>query len=111
MDKIMQVTTRFAPSPTGNFHIGSARTALFNWLFAKHYNGKYLLRIEDTDRNRSRKNAINTIINGLNWLGIIPNENPTIQFSNKQRHKEIAQYLLDNNMAYYCYSTIEELSS
>jgi len=105
----MNVVTRFAPSPTGFLHIGGARTALFNWLFAKHFGGKYLLRIEDTDRKRSTQVAIDAIINGLEWLGLIPDEPPIYQSENTDRHTQIANDLLAIGKAYHCYCSSEEL--
>lgn len=107
----MTVITRFAPSPTGYLHIGSARTALFNYLFAKHYNGKYLLRIEDTDRARSTPEAVDAIFEGLTWLGLMPDEEPVYQFARAARHREIAEELLKKGNAYYCYATQEELEA
>ena len=88
------VVTRFAPSPTGYLHIGGARTALFNWLFARHHGGKYLLRIEDTDRARSTQPAIDAILDGLSWLGIEGDEPPLFQFERALRHAEVANELL-----------------
>ncbi|MBY0501217.1 MAG: glutamate--tRNA ligase [Alphaproteobacteria bacterium] len=105
----MSVIVRFAPSPTGYLHIGSARTALFNWLFARHHGGTMLLRIEDTDRARSTFEAVEAIYKGLEWLGIDWDETPVHQFSHIERHVEIAQYLLEKDLAYYCYCTPEEL--
>ncbi|MEH6632113.1 MAG: glutamate--tRNA ligase [Halopseudomonas aestusnigri] len=105
-----QVVTRFAPSPTGFLHIGGARTALFNWLFAKHHGGKYLLRIEDTDRKRSTPEAIEAIINGLNWLGLNHDDEITYQFSGASRHQEVANQLLAEGKAYHCYCSPEELT-
>lgn len=105
----MTVRVRFAPSPTGYLHIGSARTALFNYLFAKHNKGKYLLRIEDTDRERSTPEAIDAIFSSLNWLGLQPDEDPVFQFSRANRHAEVAHELLKNGHAYYCYCSPEEL--
>ena len=105
-----QVVTRFAPSPTGYLHIGGARTALFNWLFARHHGGKYLLRIEDTDRARSTEPAIEAIFDGLRWLGLDGDEPATFQFARSQRHAEVAQALLDAGHAYRCYLTPEELA-
>ncbi len=105
----MTVVTRFAPSPTGFLHIGGARTALFNWLYARHNGGKFLLRIEDTDRERSTDAAIEAILAGLQWLGLEWDEEPTYQFSRRERHAEIAQQLLDQGKAYYCYASKEEL--
>lgn len=104
------VVTRFAPSPTGYLHIGGARTALFNWLFARHHGGTYLLRIEDTDRARSTEPAIAAIFDGLEWLGLGGDEPATFQFARSARHAEVAQALLDSGQAYRCYLTPEELS-
>lgn len=105
----MTVVTRFAPSPTGFLHIGGARTALFNWLFARHHHGKFLLRIEDTDRQRSTQEAIEAIINGLTWLGLNWDEEAFYQYSRAAHHKEIALSMLEQGKAYYCYTTSEEL--
>lgn len=107
----MTVVVRFAPSPTGYLHIGSARTALFNWLFAHHYKGKMLLRIEDTDRERSTVEAVDAIYKGLEWLGIDWDEAPVHQFSRMERHVEVAQDLLERGHAYYCYCSPEELEA
>jgi glutamyl-tRNA synthetase len=107
----MSVVTRFAPSPTGFLHIGGARTALFNWLYARHTGGKYLLRIEDTDRKRSTPEAIDAILDGLNWLGLMADEEPVYQFARRDRHVEVVQTLLDKGLAYRCYCTPEELSA
>jgi glutamyl-tRNA synthetase len=104
------VVTRFAPSPTGFLHIGGARTALFNWLFARHHGGKYLLRIEDTDRARSTEAAIGAIFDGLEWLGLAGDEPATFQFARSDRHAEVARRLLDTGHAYRCYLTPEELA-
>ena len=105
----MNVVTRFAPSPTGFLHIGGARTALFNWLFSRHHGGKYLLRIEDTDRKRSTQEAINAILDGLQWLGLAADEEPLFQSTRLERHAEIARQLLAHGNAYFCYCTPEEL--
>jgi glutamyl-tRNA synthetase len=105
----MTVITRFAPSPTGYLHIGGARTALFNWLFARHYNGKFLLRIEDTDRTRSTNDAIQVIFKGLEWLGLDWDEDPIFQFSRANRHITVAEAMLKAGHAYYCYCSPEEL--
>ncbi|WP_156839242.1 glutamate--tRNA ligase [Novosphingobium aquimarinum] len=105
------VVTRFAPSPTGYLHIGGARTALFNWLFARHHGGKYLLRIEDTDRARSTEPAIAAIFDGLSWLGLEGDEEPVFQFARSDRHAEVAQALLDSGKAYRCYLSNEELAA
>ena len=107
----MTVVTRFAPSPTGFLHIGGARTALFNWLFARHHGGKFLLRIEDTDRERSTQAAIDAIIDGLRWLGLDWDGDIVYQFSRARRHAEVARQLLAEGKAYYCYATPEELQA
>lgn len=104
------VITRFAPSPTGFLHIGGARTALFNWLYAKHTGGKMLLRIEDTDRERSTDAAVKAIIDGLDWLGLKWDGEPISQFSRVERHREVAEQLVKNGKAYYCYATPDELT-
>lgn len=106
----MTVVTRFAPSPTGFLHIGGARTALYNWLYAKHTGGKFLLRIEDTDRERSTPEAVEAIFDGLNWLGLTADEEPTFQFARRDRHAEVANELLASGKAYYCYCSPEELT-
>ena len=103
------VVTRFAPSPTGYLHIGGARTALFNWLFARHHGGKFLLRIEDTDRARSTDEAIDAIFDGLEWLGLIGDEPAIFQYDRAWRHAEVAKQLLAEDNAYRCYATPEEL--
>ncbi|WP_188065558.1 glutamate--tRNA ligase [Sphingobium sp. KCTC 72723] len=105
------VVTRFAPSPTGFLHIGGARTALFNWLFARHHGGKFLLRIEDTDRARSTDEAVAAIFDGLNWLGLGGDEEPVFQFARTPRHAEVANQLLEGGHAYRCYATPEELAA
>ena len=104
------VVTRFAPSPTGFLHIGGARTALFNWLFSRHHGGKMLLRIEDTDRVRSTEEAIDAIFDGLNWLGLNPDEDPVFQHTRADRHREAAEQMLASGNAYRCYCTPEELN-
>jgi glutamyl-tRNA synthetase len=104
-----QVVTRFAPSPTGFLHIGGARTALFNWLFARHNGGKALLRIEDTDRKRSTQEAIDAILDGLDWLGLAYDEPPVFQSERAARHAQVAAELLAGGNAYKCYATPEEL--
>ncbi|HET9397243.1 MAG TPA: glutamate--tRNA ligase [Sphingomicrobium sp.] len=109
--KIEGVVTRFAPSPTGYLHIGGARTALFNWLFARHHGGKYLLRIEDTDKVRSTKEAIDAILDGLDWLGIGGDGEPYFQSQFEKRHAEVAHQLLEMGAAYRCYMTQEELAT
>jgi glutamyl-tRNA synthetase len=106
----MTVVTRFAPSPTGFLHIGGARTALFNWLYARHHGGKYLLRIEDTDRKRSTQEAIDAILEGLDWLGLSADEPPVFQSARQQRHSQVALELLESGNAYHCYCSPEELA-
>ncbi|HVZ53627.1 MAG TPA: glutamate--tRNA ligase, partial [Pseudolabrys sp.] len=105
------VVTRFAPSPTGFLHIGGGRTALFNWLFARHHGGKMLLRIEDTDRERSTKAAIDAIIDGLSWLGLSWDGDIVYQFSRAARHRAVAEQLLAEGKAYRCYASPEELAA
>ena len=105
----MTIITRFAPSPTGLLHIGGVRTALFNYLFAKRYSGKYLVRIEDTDRARSTEQATEAIINGLKWLNLSGDEPPILQHKNIKRHKDVAKTLIDTGAAYYCYCSPQEL--
>ncbi|BFD47285.1 MAG: glutamate--tRNA ligase [Wolbachia endosymbiont of Sergentomyia squamirostris] len=97
------IVTRFAPSPTGFLHIGGARTALFNWLYAKHHGGRFLLRIEDTDRKRSTKEAIDAIIEGLRWLGVSYDGEIVYQSKRIERHKEVANLLVEKGRAYHCY--------
>ena len=105
----MTVVTRFAPSPTGLLHIGGVRTALFSWLYARHHGGRFILRIEDTDRERSTPEAVAAILNGLSWLGLDWNGEPLFQFARAARHREVAQQLLAQNRAYRCYATPQEL--
>ncbi len=105
-----KVVTRFAPSPTGYLHIGGARTALFNWLYARHMGGTFLLRIEDTDRARSTEPAIAAIFDGLNWLGLGGDEEPVFQFARAARHAEVANQMLEAGHAYKCFATAEELA-
>nr|WP_221227372.1 glutamate--tRNA ligase [Stakelama sediminis] len=106
-----KVVTRFAPSPTGFLHIGGARTALFNWLYARHCGGKFLLRIEDTDRARSTQAAIDAILDGMRWLALDWDEDVTYQASRADRHVEVAQALLASGNAYKCYASAEELAA
>jgi glutamyl-tRNA synthetase len=103
------VVTRFAPSPTGFLHIGGGRTALFNWLYAKRHGGKMLLRIEDTDRERSTEGAIKAILDGLQWLGITWDGDVVYQFARAARHREVAESLLAQGRAYHCYASQQEL--
>lgn len=106
-----EVVTRFAPSPTGFLHIGGARTALFNWLYARHHGGRTLLRIEDTDRKRSTQEAIDAIIEGLDWLGLDYDAPPVFQSDRAERHAEVAWQLLKAGHAYKCFATPEELEA
>lgn len=105
----MTVVTRFAPSPTGYLHIGGGRTALFNWLFARHHGGTFLLRIEDTDRARSTTQAVDAIFDGIKWLGLDWDGEAVMQFSRMDRHAEVARRLVAEGKAYYCYCTQAEL--
>ncbi|HFC04211.1 MAG TPA: glutamate--tRNA ligase, partial [Rhizobiales bacterium] len=106
-----KIVTRFPPSPTGFLHIGGARTALFNWLYAKANGGKMVLRIEDTDRKRSTQEAVDAILDGLNWLGLDWDGEPVSQVSRTARHLEVADQLLKAGKAYYCYCTPQELDA
>ena len=103
--------TRFAPSPTGFLHIGGARTALFNWAFARHHGGTFLLRIEDTDRARSTQEAIDAILDGMSWLGLDADDAPIYQHANAPRHIAIAEQLLADGHAYKCFCTAEEVEA
>ena len=107
----MSVVTRFAPSPTGFLHIGGARTALFNWLYARHHGGRFKLRIEDTDRRRSTPEAIEAILSGLGWLELAWDGEVVYQFARAGRHAEVARHLLAAGKAYLCYCTPEELAA
>lgn len=104
-----QVRTRFAPSPTGYLHIGGARTALFSWLFARHHDGKFVLRIEDTDRARSTAEAEQAILDGMEWLGMHCDEGPFRQSERMPRYQEVIQQLLSRQQAYYCHCSRERL--
>ena len=103
------IRTRFAPSPTGFLHIGGARTALFCWAFARHHGGKFVLRIEDTDVARSTPEAVQGILDGMNWLNLAYDEGPFYQMQRMDRYKAVIQQMLDNGSAYYCYTSPEEL--
>jgi glutamyl-tRNA synthetase len=105
------VVTRFAPSPTGYLHLGGARTALFNWLYARHHGGTFLLRIEDTDRARSTQPAIDAILAGLTWLGIDWDGDAVFQFARADRHAEVAHQMVANGHAYRCYMTQDEIAA
>ncbi len=99
----MTVITRFAPSPTGYLHIGGARTALFNYLFAKHHGGQFMLRIEDTDRARSTPEAVDAILDSMKWLELDWDGETVYQFSRAERHAAVAKQLLAEGKAYHCY--------
>jgi len=103
------VRVRIAPSPTGNLHIGTARTAVFNWLFARHHRGKFILRVEDTDLERSRPEYTENIQAGLQWLGLNWDEGPFFQTQRLNYYRQAIQTLLDRGLAYRCYCTPEEL--
>lgn len=105
----MSIKTRFAPSPTGYLHVGGARTALFSWLYARKHGGKFVLRIEDTDLERSTQESVNAILEGMTWLGLDYEEGPFYQTQRFDRYKEVIQTLLDQGDAYYCYCSKEEL--
>jgi glutamyl-tRNA synthetase len=109
MTQSIKPVLRFAPSPTGSLHLGNARSALFNWLYARHTGGKFLLRIEDTDRERSTPEAVATILNGLEWLGLNWDGQTVYQFARSSRHREVAEQLLTSGHAYRCYATPQEL--
>ena len=101
--------SRFAPSPTGYLHIGGARTALFAWLCAKKYDSKFVLRIEDTDKERSTQDSVDAILQGIDWLGLSYDEGPIYQSERLERYKEVISQLLDEGKAYYCECTKERL--
>ena len=105
------IRTRFAPSPTGDLHVGGARTALFNWLYARHTHGRFILRIEDTDRERSTEASVQAIFDGLQWLGIDWDEGPFFQSQRSQIYSSHLQTLLDNDHAYYCTCTPDEIEA
>lgn len=107
----MTVKTRFAPSPTGYLHIGGVRTALFCWLYARHHGGTFVLRIEDTDRERSTQAAVDAILQGMDWLGLQPDEGPHYQTQRFDRYREVAGQMLADGTAYRCYCTREELDA
>ncbi len=110
-DKSLSVVTRFAPSPTGMLHIGGARTALFNWLYTRHTGGKFLLRIEDTDRERSKQEHVDAILGSLKWLGLQWDGEPLYQFARADRHRAVAEQLLAEGKAYKCWLTPSELDA
>ncbi|WKJ92057.1 glutamate--tRNA ligase [Methylomonas montana] len=105
----MSIRTRFAPSPTGYLHVGGARTALFSWLYARKHGGRFILRIEDTDLERSTQESVNAILEGMTWLGLEYDEGPFYQTHRFDRYKEVIQQLLEQGDAYYCYCSREEL--
>ncbi|MGE4370788.1 MAG: glutamate--tRNA ligase [Burkholderiaceae bacterium] len=105
------VRTRFAPSPTGYLHLGGARTALFSWAFARHHQGVFVLRIEDTDLERSTPEAVQAILDGMAWLQLTPDEGPFFQMQRMERYREVIGTLLENGSAYYCYSSPEEVEA
>ncbi len=107
----MTIRTRFAPSPTGYLHIGGARTALFSWLHARKHGGRFILRIEDTDLERSTVESVNAILEGMTWLGLEYDEGPFFQTHRMERYREVIRQLLDSGHAYYCYCTKEELDA
>ena len=107
----MTVRTRFAPSPTGYLHLGGARTALFSWAFARHFGGTFVLRIEDTDLERSTPEAVQAIIDGMQWLGLQHDEGPFYQMKRMDRYREVLQQMLQVGTAYYCYSSPEEVEA
>ena len=107
----MTIRTRFAPSPTGYLHIGGARTALFSWLFARKHGGQFILRVEDTDRERSTDASVQAILDGMKWLQLDYDEGPYFQTERMERYQAVIQQLLDNGQAYYCYSSKEELEA
>ena len=107
----MKVKTRFAPSPTGFLHIGGVRTALFAWLFARHHGGQFVLRIEDTDRERSTQESIDAILDGMAWIGLDWDEGPYYQTDRFDRYRELADRLLAQGDAYHCYCSPDELDA
>ena len=108
---MFETVLRFAPSPTGGFHVGNARTALFNFLYAKHYGAKLLLRVEDTDRKRFNEASLQTILDGLTWLGIEFDEEPIYQSRNLDMHRQAVEKLLESGHDYYAFETPEELKN
>ena len=106
-----KVRVRFAPSPTGHLHVGGLRTALFNWLFAKHYNGTFLLRVEDTDQERSKIEYMHSQLASLEWVGIKSDETPLVQSERFSIYSEVAQSLLKQNKAYRCTCTTEQVQA
>ena len=107
----MTVRTRFAPSPTGYLHVGGARTALFSWAYARHFGGQFILRIEDTDLERSTAASVQAILDGMHWLGLDWDEGPFYQMQRLDRYREVAEQLLAQGDAYWCYASREELEA
>ena len=107
----MTVRTRFAPSPTGFLHLGGARTALYSWAYARHHGGKFILRIEDTDLERSTPEAVQAILDGMKWLNLEHDEGPFYQMKRMDRYREVIDQMLEKGTAYYCYCTPEELNA
>src|SRR5580658_804303 len=105
----MSVVTRFAPSPTGMLHIGGVRTALFSWLYARRFNGKFILRVEDTDRERSTEEAVRVILDGMRWLELNADEGPYFLTQRYERYRAVLRQMLQQGSAYHCYCTKEEL--
>src|SRR6201986_413327 len=107
----MAVVTRFAPSPTGLLHVGGVRTALFSWLYARRLGGKFILRVEDTDRERSTDEAVQVILDGMKWLALEADEGPYYQTKRFDRYKEVIARMLKEGTAYHCYCTKQELET
>jgi len=107
----MKVRTRFAPSPTGYLHLGGARTALFCWLFARRHSGSFVLRVEDTDRERSTDESVQAILDGMDWLGLDYDEGPFFQTRRYDRYAELIDQLIDSGHAYRCYCSREKLDN
>src|ERR1700751_5302393 len=107
----MSVVTRFAPSPTGMLHVGGVRTALFCWLYARRMGGKFILRVEDTDRERSTEEAVRVILEGMAWLGLDADEGPYYQSQRLDRYREVIARMLRAGTAYHCYCTKQELDA
>ena len=107
----MTVRTRFAPSPTGFLHLGGARTALYSWAYARHHGGQFILRIEDTDLERSTPEAVQAILDGMKWLNLTHDEGPFYQMKRMDRYREVITQMLKDGTAYYCYCTPEELNA
>ncbi|MFZ2629721.1 MAG: glutamate--tRNA ligase family protein, partial [Rugosibacter sp.] len=107
----MMVRTRFAPSPTGFLHIGGARTALFSWAYARRHGGKFILRVEDTDVARSTPEAVQAILDGMQWLGLTADEGPFYQMQRMDRYRQVIDAMLAAGTAYYCYTSREELDA